>query len=103
MAITSPLKPIDGAALRVRRKSTSFRSLLRALHLRRVESVLDVGAGGFVGETTTTHLLDLLDAAVTAVELHPERVAALEERVGDRLEGGCGGAVKWGDGRALAL
>jgi predicted O-methyltransferase YrrM len=103
MAITSPLKPIDGAALRVRRKSTSFRSLLRALGLRRVDSVLDVGAGGFVGETTTTHLLDLLDAAITAVELDRDRVAALRERFGDRLEVVCGDAFEWDDGRAFDL
>ncbi len=65
---------------------SSFRDLVAALggHHRRI---LDVGAGGFVGATTTVHLLDLFpDAHVTAVELDPTRADALREEFGERIE-----------------
>jgi SAM-dependent methyltransferase len=86
-----------------RRRETSFRRLLRSLDLEQVGSVLDIGAGGFQGETTTRHLLDVLDAPVTAVELDPGRAAALVERFGDRLEVVCADAFAWDDPRAFDL
>lgn len=60
---------------------SAFRDLLAALSPRGVRRILDVGAGGFVGDVTTRHLLELCpDAVVTALELRPERVDALRER-----------------------
>jgi SAM-dependent methyltransferase len=103
MPITRPLDPIDGTALRVKRGDTSFRSLIATLDLGHVGSVLDVGAGGFVGETTTVHLADLLTAPITAVELNRERADALAERFGDRLEVVCADAFDWDDERAFDL
>jgi predicted O-methyltransferase YrrM len=103
MPITRALEPIDVARLRVKRRATSFRSLIAALDLRRVDSVLDVGAGGFVGQTTTTHLVDLIDAPITAVELDPDRAAALTEAFGDRLEVVCADAFDWDDDRTFDL
>lgn len=66
---------------------SSFRDLLAALPLGDVSRVLDVGAGGFVGETTTRFLVELFpDAAITALELNADRAAALNERFGDAIE-----------------
>lgn len=77
--------PIPPAAV-PQRSDSSFRNLITALELD-PSRILDVGAGGFVGETTTIHLLDLFpEAKLTAVELDPGRADALRERFGERIE-----------------
>src|SRR2546421_4153499 len=80
--------PIELLPTEVARSSdSSFRDLVAALQLQGVARILDVGAGGFLGETTTIHLLDLFpDAQITAVELDAERADALKEKFGDRME-----------------
>src|SRR5205807_5733414 len=78
----SELRPRDVP----RNSDSSFRDLVAALQLQGVARILDVGAGGFLGETTTIHLLDLFpDAQITAVELDAERADALKEKCGDRM------------------
>jgi hypothetical protein len=67
---------------RVVRERTPFRRALDDLGLPRTSRVLDVGAGGFAGDVTTRHLVDLFDGPVAAIERDPERVAALAERFG---------------------
>ena len=66
---------------------SSFRDLLAAARLSNVRRILDVGAGGFVGQTTTIHLLDLFPAAeIVGLELHEGRARTLDEALGDRVE-----------------
>src|SRR4051812_28417177 len=79
---TIELLPTDVPAT----SDSSFRDLVDALQLDAVARILDVGAGGFLGETTTIHLLELFpEADITAVELDEERAKGLEEKFGDRL------------------
>lgn len=65
--------------------SSGFRAALKSIDLPANPRVLDVGAGGFLGETTTIHLLSLLDARVDAVEINPDRARALQQKFGDRI------------------
>ena len=58
MPITQRLGAVGPAAIAHATPASSFRDLLFALDLDDVEGVLDVGAGGFCGETTTVHLLE---------------------------------------------
>jgi len=67
------------------RSASSFRDLVELLVPVGLRRILDVGAGGFAGETTTVHLLDLFDAEVVGVEVHEGRAAALREKFGDAL------------------
>jgi cyclopropane fatty-acyl-phospholipid synthase-like methyltransferase len=64
---------------------SGFRAILKLLHLPRGCRALDVGAGGFLGTTTTVHLIDVLAAEVTALEINPERASKLAAKFGDRL------------------
>lgn len=57
---------------------SGFRAILKNLDLPKGAYALDVGAGGFAGETTTRHLVDVLDAKIDAVELIPELAQKLE-------------------------
>lgn len=65
---------------------TPFRRLLGRLDLDRSARVLDLGAGGFVGETTTRHLVDAFDGPIVAVERNPPRADALAQRFGAHVE-----------------
>jgi hypothetical protein len=61
--------------------SSSFRDLLVALRPDPVRRILDVGAGGFLGATTTVHLLELFpNAQIDAVEINPERARELADK-----------------------
>ncbi len=73
-------------ALPGRPRDTPFRRIVAGLGLPRAARVLDIGAGGFVGETTTRHLTDLVDAPVVALERDEGRAAKLAERFGDAIE-----------------
>lgn len=65
---------------------SSFRDLVASLGCT-PRRILDVGAGGFVGETTTVHLVELFPTArITAVEYVAERIDPLRERFGPRLD-----------------
>lgn len=64
---------------------SGFRALLKCLTPPTKPRVLDVGAGGFLGETTTVHLLDVLDARIDAVENNPDRARALQQKFGSRV------------------
>ncbi len=67
--------------------NSSFRDLLAQAQLEPVRRILDVGAGGFAGQTTTIHLLDLYpQAEVVGLEMHPARAAGLQDALGDRIE-----------------
>ncbi len=62
---------------------SAFNDLIGSLDIRPAR-VLDVGAGGFLGETTTRYLLESFPAAeVVAVEHNEERAAALAEKYAD--------------------
>lgn len=47
--------------------------------------ILDVGAGGFVGETTTKYLIALPGARVDGIELDKPEVDALAAKFGDKV------------------
>ena len=103
MPLPRPFKLRKPKALGLQRTSSAFRDLVAELDTSGVDSVLDIGAGGFVGATTTEHLLDVLDARVTAIELDADRADALRKRFGDRVEVVVGDAWEWDDGRAFDL
>jgi len=63
-----------------------FRAIIKALPIETGCRALDVGAGGFVGQSTTVHLLELLAAQIDAVELSKERAEKLLERFGNKLQ-----------------
>jgi hypothetical protein len=67
-------------------RGSGFRAILRLLGLPIGCKVLDVGAGGFLGETTTVHLLDVLQANVIGIELDIEKAQRLKEKFGERIE-----------------
>ena len=81
--LVSQLRPADVPEA----SPSAFRDLVAALGPLDVTRILDVGAGGFVGDVTTRYLLELFpEATVTAVELDPGRADALRERFGDQVE-----------------
>lgn len=61
-----------------RDQTLAFPWLLQALSIPPGARVLDVGAGGFTGKSTTVHLRDI-GARITAVELDSGRAARLQE------------------------
>jgi 16S rRNA A1518/A1519 N6-dimethyltransferase RsmA/KsgA/DIM1 with predicted DNA glycosylase/AP lyase activity len=65
--------------------STGFYQILSSLKLPTGAAILDVGAGGFAGETTTVHLLKLPDVQIDAIELVPERAKRLAEKLAGRV------------------
>jgi predicted O-methyltransferase YrrM len=67
-----------------------FAWTLSQLHLPDGPRIIDVGAGGFVGQTTTRHLVEIPRAEVTAVEISAERAQRLAEAFGDRVNVICG-------------
>jgi hypothetical protein len=77
--------PLSTDAVVAHNGTSTFRGLLESLQLTGVESILDVGAGGFLGKTTTVHLLDLYGGAVTAVELDGVRAHKLAVAFGDKI------------------
>src|SRR5436190_24126964 len=85
MAIRAQLAERSASAVPTRSNS-SFRDLLEALHLDGVDTILDIGAGGFCGETTTIHLAELFDAHIVGVEIDAGRAGKLHERFGARVE-----------------
>jgi phospholipid N-methyltransferase len=64
---------------------TGFSQILISLNLPPNPLILDVGAGGFVGETTTVHLLGLPGAEIDAIELVPDRAHRLSAKFGRRI------------------
>jgi protein-L-isoaspartate O-methyltransferase len=102
MPLPRPFKLRKPKALS-QRPASAFRDLVAELDTNEIGSALDVGAGGFVGATTTEHLLDLLEAPVTAIELDADRAEALSERFGDQLEVVVGDVWKWDEERAFDL
>jgi hypothetical protein len=66
-------------------RDSSFRSVLVKSGLAKGCRALDIGAGGFVGHTTTRHMLDVLEAQVDAVEIDAALCAKLTERFGNRV------------------
>lgn len=63
-----------------------FDAILLSLGLDRESTALDIGAGGFVGASTTRYLIDRLHNPVVALELAPERCDALKEKFGAALD-----------------
>jgi hypothetical protein len=47
---------------------------------------VDVGAGGFNGETTTDHIVELLGGRIIGIEPDPARCRSLEEKYKGRIE-----------------
>ena len=68
----------------------AFAWLLTQLSLPVAPRIVDVGAGGFVGQTTTRHLVKIPDADITAVEISPDRAQRLAEAFGERVKVICG-------------
>ena len=68
---------------------SGFRFLIEALPLKKRCRALDVGAGGFVGETTTRHLLEALKARIDAVEIDASLCEQLRKRFGRKITVSC--------------
>jgi hypothetical protein len=64
---------------------TGFCEVLSALELPNSPVILDVGAGGFVGSTTTVHLARVPGARIDAVELVPELARKLDEKFAGQI------------------
>lgn len=62
-----------------------FRRVIDALGLPPAPRILDVGAGGFLGATTTIYLTAIKDAVIDAVELDPQRAVALQDKFAGRI------------------
>jgi tetratricopeptide (TPR) repeat protein len=62
-----------------------FRTVLNSLRLPASPSILDVGAGGFLGSTTTVHLAKVPGARTDAVELVPELARKLDEKFAGQI------------------
>lgn len=65
---------------RERSMQTPFEDLISRLGCPHGCRVLDVGAGGFCGETTTQHLVKYIRGEITAIEINEEKALALKER-----------------------
>lgn len=65
---------------------SSFRAITTRLLVPKGCSTLDVGAGGFLGNTTTKHLIEVLDAQVDAVEIDAELARKLDEKFAGRIK-----------------
>jgi predicted O-methyltransferase YrrM len=72
----------------IRNESASaFNDLVASLAPAPARRILDVGAGGFLGTTTTEFLIaQFPDAEVWAVEIDEDRAQGLREKFGDSLE-----------------
>jgi hypothetical protein len=73
--------PID-----LSRSKIPFDAILVSLGLGRQSTALDIGAGGFVGASTTRYLVDRLQNPIVGLELDPARCEALKEKFGATLE-----------------
>jgi SAM-dependent methyltransferase len=71
------------------RHASGFRHIVETLPLRNGCQVLDVGAGGFCGDTTTIYLRDILKARIDAVEIDPALAEKLSERFGETINVVC--------------
>lgn len=66
--------------------NTSFPWILEKLPIKKNPRILDLGAGGFCGESTLKYYFDLLgDGSIDAIELEPERALRLREKFGSRV------------------
>jgi hypothetical protein len=66
-------------------RNSGFRAIVKTLALPPQAKVVDVGAGGFGGTTTTIHLLDCLAVPVEAVETNGEKARQLGDLLGERV------------------
>ena len=66
-------------------RDSGFRAIIKGLKLPPKPRILDVGAGGFAGETTTVHLLELAGGEIDAVEINAERASALQKKFGKAI------------------
>ena len=63
-------------------KNSGFRAALKHIDPGSVRRVLEVG--GYTGERTTVHLIDLFEAPIDIVEIDPDRAATLRAKLSDR-------------------
>jgi hypothetical protein len=77
----------------------AFEAIVKKLRLPRHPRILDVGAGGFVGETTTRHLVRYFGGEITAIEIHQGRAERLQEAFQDKIKVICGDFTQyqWND------
>jgi phospholipid N-methyltransferase len=61
-------------------RRTPFENLIEKLKCPDGCKVLDVGAGGFCGETTTQYLVKHVTGEITAIEIEKDKALALKER-----------------------
>ena len=66
--------------------NSSFRAILTRLLVPKGCLALDIGAGGFLGNTTTRHLVEVLDADVDAVEIDADLAHKLDEKFAGRIK-----------------
>lgn len=65
---------------------SAFRAIVTRLLVPKGCSTLDIGSGGFLGNTTTRHLVEVLDAEVDAVEIDTELARKLDEKFAGRIK-----------------
>ncbi|MFI5015375.1 MAG: hypothetical protein ACHQAY_23820 [Hyphomicrobiales bacterium] len=66
-------------------RRSGLRAILSLLDLPPHPTTVDVGAGGFVGDTTTQPILDILGGKVICIEADPSYSLALGWKFGDRI------------------
>jgi hypothetical protein len=65
---------------------SGFAAILNSIDIPKRSTVVDVGAGGFTGRTTTDPLINQGFERVICVERNPQRCDALRKKYGSRIE-----------------
>ncbi len=78
-------RAIGDAVAQSDHRGLGFRGMAQSLRLPERALILDVGAGGFAGATTTAHLVERWPGRVHALEIRPERAQALHDKLGGRI------------------
>ncbi|AIF82013.1 hypothetical protein I862_07295 [endosymbiont of Acanthamoeba sp. UWC8] len=85
-------------------KKTNFENLIEYLDTSLIRNILDIGAGGFVGETTTKHLTNYFkQSKIIALEKRIEACEQLEKKFAGKIEVICGDIANFNKGAPYDL